>query len=486
MSPVVAVRWDGVMGEWRVPAEAGPVDPPAAAWDYSDSNPPWAYPADPVEREALFTAGWPQEVKDGIVDLVGTGNLRSKLDTTLAPVSGHAVVRLPDLQGQDLTDLLKADPNAPDTFAYGGYHPKLLGFLGHGADRSWIELKPNSMSQAQLNLLGTLDPNAFTPSHLGSFLLQPHLRDDTYLAGVGFRAHDQPWLPTVHPNLAAKGVTPNQPAPHAGLEIGSGKNFTIGYCAFVGFGRAIYPAPPFEHPNINSQYADGVIHHTDLDGRRHPDIDPAQPRRCTVYLGNNEDSSTVRRSWLHDTPLSRYAVNDQNRNTTGTYLVEESKIERIGNGAVDPALNGGQPLGSASAAVSLGYESSQATIIMRDCIVSVDNDFFRSRNLWGAPQHVGFSNVTPATNRAGVAYFYGGEWRNTAYPEVDGFLCIRIYSDNAWWTTGVANTLFVYEYEGGPRKAPWHYTGTWPPTTGQIATAGVTPQTHYIVRTTGN
>ena len=138
-------------------------------------------------------------------------------------------------------------------------------------------------------------------------------------------------------------------------------------------------------------------------------------------------------------------------------------------------------------AVDMGFESSRSTIVMRDIIADVNNTYYSGTGFRGISQHIGFAHVTEPTNRVGgELYVYGGRFLNTAYPSIDGFLCIRAYPDVAWYTSGVVNTMFVYDFEGGTRKTAWVYTGTWPPTAGQIAAAGVSPETHFIVRPSGS
>ena len=472
-------------GPWTDVGSGVTVTPPAAlAYDFSDDNVPWAYPADLAEREELFTADWEPDVP--IVTIPTTGDFMTNVNTACNASPVPVVIRLEEAV-YHLDSFELAGTSGRQDFSFGAYHGKLRGWLGLGPDKSIIQMDANSMSQAQLNLLATMDPSLFIPNAMGLALIQPTNADRIYIAGVGFRAADQQWLPAVHPNAAALGITPNQPAPHTGVVIGADKNYTISYCALVGAGRAMYAAPPWEHANLNTQYSAGVIHHCDFDGRRHPAIDPARPRRCTIVLGNNEDSHEMRRCWMHHTNLSRYAINDQNQDTQGTYLVTECKTEFIGNGNVDPALNGGLTLGGSTAAVCHGYESTKAAITFRDNIIDVNNDWMPPSGWYGKSQHIGFAHVTESTNRVGgQLYVYGGTYLNSAFPSVDGFLCIRAYPDVAWWTSGVQNTMFVYDFEGGTRKTAWNFTGTWPPTSGQIAAAGVSPETHYIIRTSGS
>ena len=78
-------------------------------------------------------------------------------------------------------------------------------------------------------------------------------------------------------------------------------------------------------------------------------------------------------------------------------------------------------------------------------------------------------------------YVRGGEFHNSGFPTLEGFICFRIKMDTYWATDGFANTLFVYG-QSGQRLNPYQYTGTWPPSSATLQAAGVSLQTHYIVR----
>lgn len=453
-------------------------DPGTVAFDWSDDNVPWRYPSglSASAREALFTADWESGVT--IVDLPAGASFRARVIAACDAASGPVVIRLGEGTFH-LTSFELAGSSGSQTFAFGIYHAKLRGFLGAGADKTTIQMDPNSMSTAQLAALGAMDIGG-SPNQMGLALLQPTGITRVYLAGLTIQAADQQYLPEVQAGLAAKGVIKDQPAPHQGVVIAPNKPATVSYVRFRGAGRACYAAPPFEHANLTSQYGNISIHHCEFDGRRAPDIDPAQPRRCGPLMGNNESSHTVSDSWLHHANLSRYAMNDQNQDTAGPYGVTRTKVEYIGNGNIDPNLNGGVTLGGASGAALCGYESTRSQITFTDPIMSVDNTVVNN----SISQHIGLAEVGSIRRQGGRLYVHGGTFRNRAFPILDGYLCLRIYTATYWWQDGVANTVFVYD-KAGNRKQPWLVSGAWPPNpaTG-IGMDGqpVSPETHYLVR----
>ena len=477
MSLTVYYSPDGVMAR-AIHGPGADYDTSTRNYDWSDDNPPWAYPAglSASAREALLTSDWESGVT--IVDLPAGASFRARVLAACAAASGPVVIRLGEGTFH-LTSFELAGSSGSQTFAFGIYDPKLRGFLGAGADKTTIQMDASSMSTAQLAALGAMDIGG-APNQMGLALLQPTCTTRVYLAGLTIQAADQQYLPEVQPGLAAKGVIKDQPAPHQGVVIAPNKPATVSYVRFRGAGRACYAAPPFEHANLTSQYGNISIHHCEFDGRRAPDIDPAQPRRCGPLMANNESSHTVADSWLHHANVSRYAVNDQNADTAGPYAVIRTKVEYIGNGNIDPNLNGGVTLGGASGAALCGYESTRSAITLTDLFMSVDNTVTSN----SISQHLGLAEVGSVRRQGGRLYVYGGTFRNRAFPVLDGYLCMRIYSATYWWTDGVNNTVFVYS-KSGVRKQPWLVSGTWPPNpAGAVGMDGqpVSPETHFLVR----
>ena len=130
---------------------------------------------------------------------------------------------------------------------------------------------------------------------------------------------------------SATSIVVPQPAPHQGIVFYSdtNPNAIVSYTRFLAAGRACLSGPPFEMADVSSQYGLIKWNNCEFDGRRAAEIDPARPRRCTVWMGNNETLSEITDSWLHHSNVSRYAANDQNRETQGQYTLVRCKLERI-------------------------------------------------------------------------------------------------------------------------------------------------------------
>ncbi len=486
-------RWDGEAA--RLIHGTGEDWYPAISHDWDDDNLPWVYPEglSLSEREALFTASWEPGLT--IVDLpTSGGSFRARMDAACAAASGPVILRLPE-GVHELTEFILSGSSGDVGFAHGFYHPKLRGFLGPGPDKCRIRLKANSLSEAQRDYIEAMDSSGGVggTNQLAFGLLQPTGDYRVYVAGVTFQAEDQQFMRSVQPGLASRGVIAAQPAPHKGVTVGPGKNATFSYVRWQAAGRACFAAPPFESANVETQRGYILYQKCELDGRRAPEIDPARPARCGPIMGNNEGTHEMVDCWLHHGNVSRYAVNDQNSGHPvvgfdGQYTLRRTKADHIGNGNIDPVLNGGAQLGGGTGAVCFGYESTKATIKFHQPIISVDNAVTSYHGQTSYSQHIGFAEVSTFRRQGGRAYIYGGTFRNTAWPILDGFLCVRVYASTYWWEDGINNTLFVYsgaEENPGIRKQPWLVSGAWPPNpaTG-IGMDGqpVSPATHYLVR----
>ena len=472
---------------WASPG--GTKKPVSEKWDWTEDSPPWAYPEDLSleERHALFTADWDADVE--IIPLNNSlgSTFWDRLYNTVNAHGGRPVVYIPEGVYQ-LTKFKRIpyDNSGTWNYAVGFWHPRLRGLLGDGADKTIIEMAPNSMAPEQLADLETRSSTTYQVSEIRCFRIDSNKGTSrVHISGVGFRAHDQQPIKAVASDIAAKGVKVPTPAPHSGMSIFVGDTATwkptpaiVSYCGFWGFARALLSQPPFEHTNISSQFGDILMHHVESDGRRHKDIDPTQPRRCGTIMANNEIKHELRDFWFHHNMLSRYAVNDQNYNTSGHYQGIRLKGNDISNfivgGSTNPTL--------------MGWETTSAKITLDDVYLTIDND-----SMAGATQqHLGFTLVPGGKERVlpaevGPLIVNGGRFRNKAWPQLDGMLSIRLKPEDqaggSPWYYRRDELIFVYD-ENGVRKKAWEYTGVWPPTATQMAAAGVSASTHYLVRPT--
>lgn len=436
------------------------------------NNPPWAAGT----TEAIVTASWPKGLL--IVDLPTTGGtFAQRMDAACSAAPGPCVVRLPP-GVHHLTKFRLAGRSGRQDFAFGYFHPKWLGWVGSGAASTIVQMDAGSVSAAQLAHLSTMTAASFDPSELSVALMQPTDASTVYLGGITIRAADQPFLVKVAPDLAAKGIITPQPAPHGGIMVGPGKRAVFSYVRFAGASRAMYAAPPFEHGAVSTQYSPSILlDHCEIDGRRAPELDAKQPYRGGLVMGNNDWRWELRDCWLHHCNVSRIAVNDENRETHGTYRFVRTKVNNVGNRNIDPKLNGGKPLGGATSAVVAGFESVSGVVEFIDCDFDVNNPDTTT----GISQHLGFTSTGTRNPHGGRLYVIGGTWRNAAFKTLAGWVTIRALPTTAWVMDGYDATMDV-RTAAGVRLQPWVYSGAWPPTTAQMLAAGVSKSTHYLVR----
>lgn len=469
MSKLGVYRYDGTAARLihglGIPLILPPSD---IAWDWSDSNLPWAYAAGTTPWEADLPAGVP------VVDLSATGaTFWDRLNNTQAAQSGRFICRLP-AGAFTLTSFRLIGGSGDQTYSFGFWFPKLAGFVGAGPDQTFVEMAANSMTQAQLDALSAKTQASFAPNQMGLFRLDSSLTTPGYLGGLTFRAANQNQLTTISSDITNNVARP-QPAPHQGPTLYTDTTglVTASYCRFQGAGKGWTSQPPFEHANVTSLKSQITWRRCEFDGRLSPVFDPARPRKCGPWMGNDEIASSMVDCWLHHSNVSRYAANDEGQSQTGrTYSLTRTKVEQITNTQNDG--NGGY-----TNATPCGWESTNALITLTDCIIEQNNPLAVGQ----IPQHLQVTSVGGFDPTGGRLRVHGGVFRNTGFPALDGFTCIRATASH-WVADGYDTTMFLYPNGdgSGTRKQPWNYTGTWPPTAAQIAAAGVTPDTHYLVR----
>jgi hypothetical protein len=441
--------------------------------DWSVSNLPQTYTS---TAQLTTDAAWSGAT---IVDIqTGGSDFYTNLANTVAAAGGRCVVRLVGGTVYHLTSFRLIGGSGDQTYSFGFWFPNLRGFISNSTSQAIIQMDANSMSAAQLSALQAMTPSSgSSPNQMGLCRIDGSAASPVLLAGIKFRSADQQNLTSQAAGATPAMVVP-QPAPHQGVVIYYNATSYISYCAFIGAGRASTSSPPFEQGNITTAQGIHHIHNCEFDGRRDAAIDAAQPTRCGPIMGNNETEHHLVDVWLHDSNVSRYAVNDQNSATSGTYEATRVKSERISNNHnIDPALNSGVSLGGYTNASNFGWESCNGTINVTDTIISVDDP-----NLDGQfPAHLQLTSVGSRNPQGGRLHVRGGTFHHTAFSQLEGYLTFRIAMTTFWWTDGIATTLDVRQSNNTPMTG-WQFTGTWPPTAGQIATAGISPTTHYIYK----
>lgn len=446
------------------------------AHDWDAEHRPWAY-ASPADWESRLPEGVP------VVPLAGVGSdLRARLDATLAANQGRVIVRLPAGDHQ-LTSFRMAGSSGDTTYAFGFWAPRLAGLVGDGADRTFVTLAAEARTYSPdgatdrtddaHTAMAAMTKASFAPLQRSLLRLDSQSQDEpAYLGGITFRAADQLPLTGVASDLAD--LTVPQPAPHQGVNLYTdsttvGGRFMVSHCRFTGAGKAWTSQPPFELACLTSRRSRVVLAQCEFDGRDYW----SEHRKCGPLMANNELHHEVVDSWLHHSAVSRDATNDENADPTAlstAYVRRRVKFEQITN-----TRNEGR--GGYTNASLAGWESCNASILIEDCIGSIDNPYTDGQR----PRHLQLTSVGGRNPRGGRMLVRGGVWRNTVVPHMDGWLTFRMPAGTFWVSDGYDTTLDV-RGSNGRRLEPWVYTGpnAWP-TAAEVAAAGVTSHQNYIV-----
>ena len=447
----------------------------AVTWDFSDTNLPTAYRS---------VSDWEDRIPAGTTRVniqTASSDFYTNLKATVDAASGPVLVNLSE--GDYVLDQFRMIGASGDpTYAFGfWFGMKFRGFTGRGYDKTFVSMKANSMTQAQLDKLATMTQSSFAPNQMGMFRLDSSPSSPFFLGGLTFRAANQNPLTTIASDITGvqRPTTP-QPAPHQGPTMYSDTTGAgvVSHVRFQGAGKAWMSQPPFEMANFTSARSRISFYSCEFDGRISPAYDASRPRKCVPWMGNDEYESRMFDTWLHHSNVSRYAANDEGMSTSGrVYALTRCKLDHIGE-----TQNDG--LGGFTNATPLGWESTNAELIITDVIVSQDNGNTGPSGA-GIAQHLQLTHVGDSSSdtAGGRMRVYGGKFLQPIWTQLDGWLCIRA-TPSRWVTDGYANTIFVYPNSdgSGTRKQPWVYSGTWPPTAAQIAAAGVTKDSHYLVR----
>lgn len=427
------------------------------SWNWSDSNVPWDF-----ANASEMTNNWPSDTN--YVDLqTGSGTFYDRLKATVDAAGKRVVVRLP-AGTFHFTSFRMIGSSGSPTYAFGFWHSNLQGFLGQGADQTIIQMDQNSVSQDQLNDMMTMEAGPEgKPNQMGFMRLDGTAAEPVLVAGVTFRGTDQPMLTNGTDSVKSYGGVFPSSAPYCGIVLYSGSPAIINHTRFQAAGRALLGLPPFEHADLTSQYSSSVkISNCEFDGRLAAEVDSNQPRRCGPIMANNETFHQMNNCWLHHSLFTRYAANDQNRDTYGTYELNQCKIDHI-----NPS--------------DAGWESCAATINVTDCIIGVDVPQEAATDP-GYTYHLSLTPVGSRSNpQGGRLNVTRGRFTNAKYPSMDGFMTLRAIASMHWVTDGYDTTMKIYG-NNGQRLTPY-VSSAWPVSASTISSAGLSPNTHFIVRT---
>jgi hypothetical protein len=409
-----------------------------------------------------------------VVNLSATGaTFWDRLNNTVNAQPGRFICRLP-AGDHVLTSFRLIGSSGDQSYAFGFWFPKLAGLDGAGPDLTFVTMAANSMTAAQLTRLSGMTQASFSPNQMGMCRFDASAGPG-FVGGLTFRAANQNTLTSISGDITSSlsPVVVPQPAPHQGPVFYTGSTMTISHVRFQGAGKAMTSQPPFEMANCTSARANLTYRNCEFDGRISPAFDAAQPRKCAPWMGNDEILSDISDSWFHHSNVSRYAANDEGQSLTGrNYKLTRCKLEQITN-----TQNDGH--GGYTNATPCGWESTNATITVTDCIIAQNNPNYAG----AAPQDFQLTSVGGFDPAGGRMKVIGGVYRNTGFPALDGWTCFRI-PNSRFKTDGYATTVDVRDVAGGARKTAYVYNGTWPPSQATFDASGVDPSTHYLVRET--
>lgn len=287
------------------------------AW--SDSNPPWRGKADIPTGVKVHAYA---EFSDG-----GVRSFKQTMDAIRSAAREPYYVRLPEG-----TVEIPGFGYGAGTAGYGaGYQDvsstKLWGgFIGAGADKTFVDLASRGMSAAQLAAVAKGQPSPVQLSALyagGRALPIP-----TVFSGITFRGRFQQ-------TTALAGLTGTAPAPYRGIYMPDSKpGSTVQFCRFQGFGFTAKNAPPYECGALNTKDSAYTIRGVEIDGRLA--LDAARPVASGGFMPNyDEAEARMIDVWIHHTRRSGLAIHDHavseggNARDLGDYYLENVQVERI-------------------------------------------------------------------------------------------------------------------------------------------------------------
>lgn len=431
--------------------------PPGDDTPWSDSNPPWALKA----SEAL-TDGWPAAALTMIKPLSSNGaTFRDRLNNTLS--AGPCIVQLP-AGTYHLNAFYQSTTgtNRTTTHGYGYLQPaNLRGLLGAGANQTYIMMDPNSYTSEQVSAVSALSSSNTIQFYMmifaqGNYSTSGPTGNPLYISGITFKGSDQ--------QPATSGAAAGTPTPYSGVHFRGVNNGIIQYCRFQGCGRNFTTSPPYEIASLGMQYNNITVRRIESDGRLAPDVNSARPRRSGVLMMNNEFNIDMQDSWLHHGLLARYAVNDGNRPTTGTYRHTRLLLEEIGN------VNNS---GATHQRVPTGYENVGGNVIWTDTTIK------QPATNWDRA-HMQFTTVGGQSNSnppAGTLNVTNCTFTHGHTP-MDGYFVLYLSQSNNWWT-GNINTIPVVIKKGTSTLTPYRITSQ--PSTASLSNAGVSKDTHFLL-----
>jgi len=252
---------------------------------------------------------------------------------------------------------------------------KFGGFIGAGADKTFIRLTPTAMQPEQrdywCNVSASKSESSGNPVLVSFLRIGPTtaLGNDMFpifVSGVTFQGQlQQTSSYAVSWDGSGNGIMQTGPMPYAGVSFSNlVEGSVIQYCRFQGASYAAMASPPFETASMNSNRSTYVFRRSEIDGRVASGLNGGGQVSSGGYMWNREQDVRIEDSWLHHTRRSGWATNTDTQDTTESYYAKNFQVEHIADTA------------DANPGTGLGFNASNVeavigTFTYENCFLSV-------------------------------------------------------------------------------------------------------------------
>lgn len=453
--------------EWVAPGRESLPAVVEASTNWTNENLPWQMYA----GESLLDDKPAGAAIVEVGDYTSSTDIYTVLTTVASSVSTGVYLRLAE-DTYYINTLQSYSANSYLGYANG--NRRILGLVGRGAEKTFIQASPTMISSVPDAMNYVLNATATPAGITGLYFSDLSASAPFFFSGITFRGTLQTPF-SVYSSASQSYFRKNHgvasPLAWNGMSLWRaqpGSRFQ--YCRFQGFGFALNSAPPYECGVVNSNYSNGlVIYRCEIDGRIAPEIDPAQPVSSGGWMWNKELNITMQDCWEHHTRRSGWASNTNTLNTSEVYKGINFKCERIAD--TNDAWAGDNGFFNGS-----NVEGIIGTFTYTNCYLNVTSG---SHINWAVP-YSGANGVYPVPDHP-VIKVRGFQTDDTLYGG-----CLRIgVSKNPnstglspIWnhvnTNGIANSgMFeIQDAEGNPLIGV--LASAW--------TSSMTPDQYYVVK----
>lgn len=442
----------------------------SASW--ADGNEPW--------RIGGLTDDWPQAALDKVVQYndsrwFSASKTFTKICQDAAAIVPGAIIKLP----AGTYHLTKFDQAVSGTQGYVFFGKSIGGLLGAGPESTFIVLDSNAL----------VDPLLTSIKNATNAISVYTMRFDNapYISGITFDAHEQPLIDgtaVAKPN----GYPSSYSAPYAGLQYYNTTGGITQNVRFRGFGKCWNNVYPYELGAVNTSGASHTMRRYEIDGRTAASINSTRPRVSGGFMYNNGGNFTLTDGWEHHSKRSGHTIFGKTGSATlasGTFNTTRVRINDNAN------INDGD--GGTYTFSAFNHEQAVGAITYTNCQMQRSNIASTGRatyitvganNNLGNPKNIVFNfddksywENPPATDNGMFSVFNPPTYGSTS----------NIYHDQF-----KAGAEPIQVFVGGKKLKPVFVSstavGSWPTvpsshTASQLAAAGYTPTTAFLIRT---